>query len=125
MQKHRLLQLLLGAELAAVSALLLTAVVGTRGKTSVALTANHLLAVVLLGQGGKSGLDHSSSHLEEHLHSGLRADAVGADGIGIVELLTGEDEALMVDINVLSLLEHLLNVLHGLGRLDLQSQSSS
>ena len=37
----------------AVTALLLTAVVSTRGKTSVALTANHLLAVELLGESGK------------------------------------------------------------------------
>ena len=124
-RKRGLLQLLLGAELAAVSALLLTAVVGTRGKTSVALTADHLLAVVLLGQGGKSGLNHSSSHLEEDLKGGLRGNSVGADGLGVLELLSGEDKALLVEVNVLSLLDHLLDVLHGLGGLNLKRDGVS
>ena len=61
------------------SALLLTAVVSTKRKTSVALTAHHLIAVVLLGQSSQGGLDHSSSHLEEHFNGGGLADSAGAD----------------------------------------------
>ena len=43
----QLLQLLLGSELAGVAALLLSAVAGSRVHSSVALSADHLLAVVL------------------------------------------------------------------------------
>ena len=122
---NHLLQLLLGAELAAVSALLLTAVMSTRGKTSVALTANHLLAVVLLGESGKSGLDHSSSHLEEHFKGGLGRNSVGTDGLSVLKLLSGKDKALLVEVDVLSLLDHLLDVLHGLGGLNLKRDGVS
>ena len=45
-----LLQLLLGAQVVGVSALLLAAIGGTWMQTSIALTANHLVAVVLLGE---------------------------------------------------------------------------
>ena len=89
-ENKNLFQLLLGAELAAVSALLLTAVVSTRGKTSVALTANHLLAVELLGESGKSRLNHSSSHLEEHFKGGLRRNSVGTDGLGQCSKFCGQ-----------------------------------
>ena len=124
-QENQLLQLLLGAEVVAVTASLLTAVVGTRGQTRVALTADHLLAVVLLGKGGERGLDHTTSHLEEHLHSGLSSDVVGTDGLRVLELLASEHEALVIRVDVLLLLEHHLHVLHRLRGLDLESKSSS
>ena len=107
------------------SALLLTAVMSTRGETSVALTANHLLAVELLGESGKSRLNHSSSHLEEHFKGGLRRNSVGTDGLGVLKLLSGKDKALLVVVNVLSLLDHLLDVLHGLGGLNLKRDGVS
>ena len=123
--KKQLLQLLLGAELAAVTALLLTAVVGTLGQTSVALAANHLLAVVLLGESGQGGLDDSSSQLEQHLHGGVLSNVVVADGLGVLQLLSGEHHALVVVINVLLLLDHLLDVLHLLSGLDLERDGIS
>ena len=78
------------------SASLLTAVVSTRGETRVALAANHLLAVVFLGEGGEGGLDHTTSHLEQHLKSGLLSNAVGTDGLSVVEFLAGENKALFL-----------------------------
>ena len=126
LQKGReLLQLLLGAEVVAVSASLLTAVVSTRGKTRVALAANHLLAVVLLGEGGEGGLDHTTSHLEQHLKSGLLSNAVGTDGLSVVQFLAGENETLVLVVDALLLLEHLLHVLHGLSGLDLERDGVS
>ena len=124
-QENQLLQLLLGAEVVAVTASLLTAVVGTRGQTRVALTADHLLAVVLLGESSQSGLNHTTSHLEEHLQSSLSSNGVGADGLRVLELLASEHEALVLVVDVFLLLEHLLHVLHGLRGLDLQSDGIS
>ena len=121
----QLLQLLLGAEVVAVSALLLTAVVSTKRKTSVALTAHHLLAVVLLGQSSQGGLDHSSSHLEEHFNGGGLADSAGADSLRIIELLSSENKTLVVVVDVLLLLDHLLDVLHGLRGLNLKRDGVS
>ena len=126
LQKGReLLQLLLGAEVVAVSASLLTAVVSTRGETRVALAANHLLAVVLLGEGGEGGLDHTTSHLEEHFNGGFTRNVVGTDGLSVVEFLAGENEALVVSVDVLLLLKHHLHRLHGLSGLDLERDGVS
>ena len=124
-QTHSLLQLLLGAEMVAVSALLLTAVVSTQRKTSVALTAHHLIAVVLLGQCSQGGLDHSSSHLEEHFNGGGLVDSASADGLRIVQLLSSENKTLVVVVDVLLLLDHLLDVLHGLRGLNLKRDGVS
>lgn len=55
-----LFKLLLGAKLTGVSALLFSAVGGTRGKTSVALSADGLLAVVSLGEQGQRGIVDAS-----------------------------------------------------------------
>lgn len=121
----QLLQLLLGAEMVAVSALLLAAVVRTKGQTGVALAAHHLLAVVLLGQSSQGGLDHSSSHLEEHFDGGGLADSAGADDLRIVQLLSSEDKTLVVIVDVLLFLNHLLDVLHGLRGLNLKRDGVS
>ena len=107
------------------SALLLTAVVSTKGKTSVALTAHHLIAVVLLGQSSQGGLDHSSSHLEEHFNGGRFADSAGADRLRVVQLLSSENKTLVVIVDVLLLLNHLLDVLHGLRGLNFKRDGVS
>ena len=107
------------------TASLLTAVVGTRGQTRVALTADHLLAVVLLGESSQGGLDHTTSHLEEHLKGGLSSNGVGTDGLRVLELLAGEHQALVLVVDVLLLLEHLLHVLHGLRGLDIKRDGIS
>ena len=56
-----LLQLLLGAQLRAVTTLALTAVCRTRRQTGVALTADLLLTVVLAGQHLERGLNDTTT----------------------------------------------------------------
>ena len=107
------------------TASLLTAVVSTRRKTRVALTADHLLAVVLLGESSQGRLDHTTSHLEEHFKGGLSSNVVGTNGLRVLELLTGEHKALVLVVDVLLLLEHLLHVLHGLRGLDIKRDGIS
>lgn len=62
-----LLYLLLGSELVGVPALLLAAVGGSRGQTGVALSADHLLTVVLGGEGLERGLDDTASETEDEM----------------------------------------------------------
>ena len=59
-----LLQLLLGAQLRAVTTLALTAVRRTRRQTGVALTADLLLTVVLAGQHLERGLNDTTTQAE-------------------------------------------------------------
>ena len=70
-EANRLLQLLLWAELVGVSALLLAAVGGTWWEASVALAADHLVAVELGGQGLKGWLNETTTEAEDQVEGRL------------------------------------------------------
>ena len=65
----RLLQLLLGSQVGGVSARLLPAVGGPGVQPGVALSADHLVAVVLLGEDTQRGLDDATTKTQ-HLRKG-------------------------------------------------------
>jgi hypothetical protein len=65
MQQRQLLYLLLGAELIRMSAFLLTAVDRTGRESSVALTTDHLVAVVLTRQHLKRRLNNTTPQAED------------------------------------------------------------
>ena len=62
------------------SALLLPAVDGPGVEPGVAHAADHLVAVVLLGQDPQAGLDHSSSQPQHQVEGGLLLDVVVRQG---------------------------------------------
>lgn len=66
-----LLNLLLGAELVGVTALLLAAVGGSGGQAGVALSADHLLAVVFRGEGLEGGFDDTTAETEDEMQRGF------------------------------------------------------
>lgn len=70
-RSRSLLQLLLGADVVGVTALLLPAVGGTGMEPGVALAANHLIAVILLGQNTKGWFDDTTSKTENQVESGF------------------------------------------------------
>ena len=107
------------------TALLLTAVMSTRRKTSIALTANHLIAVVGLSEGSEGRLDDTTSHLEEDFKSSLFSNRIRTNGLIILKFLSGENQTLIVVINVFLLLDHLLDVFHSFSRLNLKRDSVS
>jgi hypothetical protein len=109
----RLLELLLEAKVGGVSALALPAVGGTRVKTSIApkirrrtasslLAADHLLAVVLLGQEAERGLNDTTTKAEHQVECALLLNVVVRQSAAILELLASEDEALLVRRNALA-----------------------
>lgn len=67
----RLFELLLGAELVCVSALLLTAVGGTRRQAGVALAAHHLFAVVLGCERLEGGLNDTTTQTKNKVKGGF------------------------------------------------------
>jgi hypothetical protein len=136
----RLLELLLGAELVGVAAFLLTlwgllamschctrhrrrmrgwtwlwrmtyAVDSPRWQTCVALAADHLVAVVLGGKGLERGLNDATTETEDQVESRLLLDVVVGESAAILELLAGEDEALLVRGNALLVLDLALHIL--------------
>ena len=125
-KKHvvqHLLELLLRSELIGTSTLFLTAVGRAGRKTSVALTANLLLAVELTGKGREGGIDGSSSQAKHEMESGFLRDVVVAKGATVFELLSGEDQTLLIGGNSLLVLNLLFNSFDGVGRVNVEGNS--
>ena len=67
MRNLRDLQLLLGSKLVSVTALLLSAVGSSGGKSGIALSADHLIAVVLSSKDLQRGLDSSTTQAKNEV----------------------------------------------------------
>ena len=100
-----LLQLLLRSQLAGVPAGLLPAVSCPGVKPGVALPADHLVTVVLLGQQAKGGLNDPTPQPEHQVEGGLLLDVVVRQGAAILQLLSSEDKTLLVWGNALLVLK--------------------
>ena len=144
-----LLKFLLGSEVVAVTAGLLPAVGGpgvepgvalpadhlqystvqyrtvlySTGQYSTVLPADHLVAVVLLGEDAEAGLDDATTQPQHQVEGGLLLDVVVGQGPAILQLLARKDEPLLVGGNALLVLDLGLHVLDGVGGLHLQSNS--
>jgi len=79
-----------------VTALLLAAVGGARREAGVALAADHLVAVELGSQGLEGRLNDTTTETEDQVEGGLLLDVVVGESAAILELLAGEDQALLV-----------------------------
>jgi hypothetical protein len=87
------------------------AVDSPRWQTCVALAADHLVAVVLGGKGLERGLNDATTETEDQVESRLLLDVVVGESAAILELLAGEDEALLVRGNALLVLDLALHIL--------------
>jgi hypothetical protein len=106
-----------------VSTLLLAAVGGSRWQPGVALSADHLLAVVLGGKGLEGGFDDTATETEDEMKSRFLLDVVVAQRPAIFELLSGEDQSLLVRWDAFLVLDLGLDVVDGVGRLHLEGDS--
>ena len=64
------------------SALLLSAVGRTRRQTSVALSTDHLVAVVFAGQSFERGFDDAAAQTEHEMERGFLFESCLAAGVG-------------------------------------------
>ena len=92
------------------TALSLSAVVCLGRKSNVTLSANHLLGLVLSGESGKGGLNLDRSHTatsksEDEMEGGLLLDVVVGEGSSVFELLSSEDESLLIGGNTFLILD--------------------
>ena len=112
------------------AALSLSAVSGLKGKSGITKSAYLLIALVLSSESSSSGLDlddtsASSSKSKNEMKGGLLLDVVVSEGSAILELLTGEDKSLLVRGDSLLILDLSLNVVDGIGSLDIKSDGLS
>jgi hypothetical protein len=95
--------LLLDTELVGVTALLLAAVSSTGRKTSIALAADHLFAVVLGSKSLQGRFNDTTTETEDQVQGGLLLDVVVGQSAAILELLTSKDKTLLVRRNSYSI----------------------
>ena len=106
----------------------LAAVGSLQRESGIALAADHLVAFVLARQGGERSLDlhlthATASEAEDQVQGGLLLDVVVRKGAAILELLTGEDESLLIRRDAFLILDLGLDVLDGVRRLDVERNS--
>ena len=102
------------------AALLLSAVGGSGGKSGVALSADHLVAVVLSGQNLQRWLDSTTTQAKDQMESGLLLDVVVRQSSAVLELLSGEDQTLLIRGDSFLVLNLGLDVIDGVRGLDIE-----
>jgi hypothetical protein len=103
-----------------VTTLALAAVGSTGRETGVALAADHLVAVELGGKSLERRLNDTTTETENKVQSRLLLDVVVTKGAAILQLLSSEDQTLLVGRDALLILDLGLNIVDGIARLDLE-----
>jgi len=106
-----------------VTALSLSAVGSLGRKSSIAISANLLLAVVFLSKSCNSGFHTTTSKSENKVESRFFLDVVIGKSASIFELFSSEDESLLIRRNSFLILDLSLHVIDGIGGLDVKSDS--
>ena len=120
-----LLQLLLRAKLRGPSTALLPAVGRPRVHPRVALPANQLVLVVLPRQNLQGRLDDASAQPQHQMQGRLLLDVVVSQGASILELLSGEDETLLIRRDAFFILDLGLDILDRVRGLHLEGDRLS
>ena len=102
------------------TARLLAAVRGARRKAGVAAAAHLLLPVELLGEGDQGGLHDTTAEAEHQVERRLLLDVVVTQRAALLQLLAGEDQALLIRRDALLLLDLALHILDRVVGLDLE-----
>jgi len=108
-----------------VTALLLAAIDGTGVQTDVALSADHLVAVVFLGKNAERGLNDTTTQAKNQVESGLLLDVVVGESPSVFQLLSSEDESLLIGGDSLLVLDLGLDIFNGVRWLNVKSDGLS
>ena len=119
--RNKSFQLLLWAQLVGVTTLSLSAVGSSRWQSSVTFTANRLFTVVLGSQGFQRWLNDTTSQSQDQVQGGFLLDVVVRQSSAILQLLTSENQSLLVRWNTLLVLNLRLDIVNSVGGFDLQS----
>lgn len=133
-----LFKLLLGAQVVSVSTLGLPAVGGSWVKTSIALAADHFVAVVLHSKNTQGWLNDTTTETQHQVEGGLYnksyfsrekitrfvyltlLDVVVRQSASIFELLASKNQTLLIRGDALFILDFCLHILNSIGRLNLE-----
>ena len=99
--EHSASNLLLWSDITVMTTLSLSAVDGLDWESGITLSANHLFALEFSSESSKIWLDLHGSHTtssesQNQMEGGLLLDVVIREGSSVFELLTSEDESLLI-----------------------------
>ena len=120
---HSVLTGLLSADLLAVAAPLVPALLGADGESRVALAADAPVDVRLLSEeleGRLVRIFGATTEAEHEVEGGVLLDGVVLERVAVLELLAGEDQTLLIGRDALLVLDLSLDVLDPVSRLDLE-----
>lgn len=115
-----LLQLLLGAQVVGVATLALSAVGRLRVQPGIALAADHLVAVVLLGQDAKTRFDHTTHQAQAQVKGATGLEATTGDKLVVGQLPGAKKQSLLVAGDACGPLHTMLQFCHTLLGTDVQ-----
>lgn len=118
-----LFELLLWAELACVSALLLSAVLSTGWKTSIALTAHCLITVERFSQEGQRRVVDSASKTQNKMQSTLLLNVIIRESATVFQLLSGKNQSLLIRRNAFLVLDLGFHIIDCVARLHIERNS--
>jgi len=98
-----------------------TAIRGTKRVTGIAVAADHEILIVLLSQCDESRFHLTTAEAKDKVDGGLLLDVVVSEGPVVVQLLAGENQTLLVGRDGLLVLDLPLQILNGVGGLDVES----
>merc|ERR1719225_1702952 len=117
--------LLLSSEVAGMTTCLLPAVGGPGVQPGIALPADHLVTVVLLGKHAKGGLYHPTPQPQHQVQGGLLLYVVVRQSPPILQLLPSKDKTLLIRWNSFLVLDLSLNILNRVTGLNLEGDGLS
>jgi len=103
------------------TALSLSTVVGLKGKSSVALSADHFISVVFSGEGSNGGFNGTTSQSQDQVKGGFLLNIVVGEGSSVFELLASEDQSLLIRGDTFLVLDLSLDVFNGVRGFDVKS----
>jgi len=120
-ERKRLLDFLLHSQLSRVTTLFLTTVDSSWRKTSVTSSADLLVLVVRLSQNSQVSFDVTSSQSQYQVQGRFFLDVVVTQSSSIFQLLTSEDQSLLIRWNSFLVLDLSLNIVDGVRWFHIQS----
>jgi len=113
-----LLQLLLRPQLISMPTFLLATICRTWRKSCVAFSADHLVAIILGGEGFEGWFDDTAAEAQDEMKGGFLLNVVIGQCTPILQLLSRENQALLVWWDSLLVLDLGLDIVDGVAGFD-------
>merc|ERR1712156_571817 len=116
----KLLQLLLLSQIAASTALSLSAITSLQRQSSITSSANHLITSIFLGQNLQRRLNDTTSQSKDQVKGGFFLDVVVGQSSAVFQLFPSEDQSLLIRRDTFFVLDLGFDIFDGVGGFNFQ-----